>query len=128
MISGVDFILFGTTDLQRARQFYGETLGLEAGPLWGEDDPVGAEFETGTVTIALMDCAKLGIEFTPSSGAIALHVDDFEAARADLESKGVEFRSDVIDSGVCWQVYFADSEGNSLGLHHRYKPPPGATA
>ena len=87
MISGVDFILFGTTDLDRARKFYGETLGLEAGPLWGEDDPVGAEFETGTVTIALMDCAKLGIEFTPSSGAIALHVDDFEAARKPSSSR-----------------------------------------
>ena len=126
VISGVDFILFGTTDLDRAREFYSETLGLEAGKLWGENDPVGAEFETGTVTIALMDCAKLGIEFTPSSGAIALRVEDFEAARAELESKGVEFNGDTIDSGVCLQAYFSDSEGNSLGIHHRYAAPAGA--
>lgn len=47
------------------------------------------------------------------------------AARAELEAKGVAFRGDVIDSGVCHQTFFADPAGNTLGLHHRYAPPAG---
>ena len=53
---------------------------------------------------------------------IALHVDDVAAARAELESKGVEFAADTIDSGVCHMALFADPDGNALMFHHRYAP------
>ena len=39
-----------------------------------------------------------------------------------LEAKGVEFRQDTMDSGVCHMAYFADPDGNALMLHHRYEP------
>jgi predicted enzyme related to lactoylglutathione lyase len=51
---------------------------------------------------------------------LGLHVDDFEAAKTELQSRGVEFVSDVIDSGVCWQAIFRDPDGNALAVHHRY--------
>jgi catechol 2,3-dioxygenase-like lactoylglutathione lyase family enzyme len=60
---------------------------------------------------------------------IALHVDDFEAARDELESRGVEFRGETLDSGVCFQAFFQDPDGNVLGIHHRYAagtPPQAA--
>jgi hypothetical protein len=44
------------------------------------------------------------------------------AARAELESKGVQFDADTIDSGVCHMAFFRDPDGNSLLLHHRYAP------
>ena len=50
---------------------------------------MGAEFETGTVTIALIVTETLGIEFSPHHVPIALHVDDVAASRAELESRGV---------------------------------------
>ena len=53
---------------------------------------------------------------------IALHVDDVAAARAELESRGVTFMGDTIDSGVCHQALFRDPDGNVLDLHHRYAP------
>jgi 4-hydroxyphenylpyruvate dioxygenase-like putative hemolysin len=56
----------------------------------------------------------------PSATAIALHVDDVAAARAELERQGVEFRGQTIDSGVCLQAIFADPDDNILILHHRY--------
>jgi hypothetical protein len=46
------------------------------------------------------------------------------AAREQLEAQGVTFRGDVIDSGVCLQAIFADPDGNTLILHHRYAPEP----
>ena len=53
---------------------------------------------------------------------IALQVDDVKATREKLEAKGVEFRGDILDSGVCHQAFFADPDGNPLNLHHRYAP------
>jgi predicted enzyme related to lactoylglutathione lyase len=81
--------------------------------------PAG-EFETGTVTIALMQVDAFNIDFSPNATPFEFHVDDFEAAKAELESRGVEFVTDTIDSGVCWQAIFQDPDGNSLGIHHRY--------
>ena len=119
-ISGVDFVSLPTQDMARAADFYEHVVGLRRSTSWGRDDPLGIEFENGTVTIALMDVGRLGIPFAPHNAPIAFHVDDFTAARAELESRGVTFDTDTIDSGVCWQAYFRDPDGNSIGIHHRY--------
>jgi catechol 2,3-dioxygenase-like lactoylglutathione lyase family enzyme len=124
IITGVDFVGLPTRDLGAARAFYADVLGLEPGVVWGRDgvDPLGAEFETATVTLALMDVAKLGLEFKAHGSPVTFHVDDFDAARAELESRGVSFLGDVIDSGVCHMTFFMDPDGNMLGIHHRYVP------
>jgi len=124
MVTGVDFVCVGTTDLARARNFYVNVVGLEPSSVWqrAEEPPLGAEFETGGVTLALLDSAQLGIEFVPNAAPIALRVDDVAAAREELESRGVEFEGDTIDSGVCHQAFFRDPDGNALDLHHRYAP------
>ena len=120
LITGVDFVSIPATNLRESMDFYGNVLGLEAGKTWGQEDPLGAEYETSTVTLALIDVARIGIEFGPTTVPIAFQVDDVPAAREQLEAKGVEFVSDLIDSGVCHQAIFKDPAGNSLGLHHRY--------
>jgi len=124
IVTGVDFVSVPTRDLDAAMDFYGNVLGLPRSSLWQRPghDPVGAEFETGTVTIALLACEPLGIEFSPNKVPIALRVDDVAAARAELESRGVTFAADTIDSGVCHQALFRDPDGNSLDLHRRYAP------
>jgi predicted enzyme related to lactoylglutathione lyase len=119
-ITGVDFITVPTQDFDRAQQFYGDVLGLERSKQWG--DMPGREYETGSLTIAVMQSDAFGQQFAPHTHPIALHVDDVEAARAELESKGVEFRGDTMDSGVCHMAIFADPDGNGLMLHHRYAP------
>ncbi len=123
-VTGVDFVNVPTTDLDRARQFYGEVLGLEPSAVYqrGDQPAMGAEFETGTVTIALIDSAAIGREFRPNTLPIAFRVDDIEAARAALEAKGVSFAADTLDSGVCHMAFFEDPDGNALMLHHRYAP------
>jgi catechol 2,3-dioxygenase-like lactoylglutathione lyase family enzyme len=122
LVSGVDFITVSTKDLAAAREFYGEVLGLPCSALWRESDPIGAEYETGSLTIALLDSAAMGLEAHPNNHPIALHVDDVEAARAELESRGVSFIPETVDSGVCHMAYFHDPDGNALMLHHRYAP------
>jgi catechol 2,3-dioxygenase-like lactoylglutathione lyase family enzyme len=124
LVTGTDFLGVATKDYDAAAKFYGEVLGLPFSKRWG-DMPAG-EFETGTLTLALMQSDAFGLEFRPNNHPIALHVDDVAAAQAELESRGVEFQGDIIDSGVCHQVFFRDPDGNVLGLHHRYAPEPQA--
>jgi catechol 2,3-dioxygenase-like lactoylglutathione lyase family enzyme len=119
-VTGVDFVTVFVKDYPAALKFYGETLGLEHSVDY-EKIPAG-EFETGSLTLQVMDAAAIGREFTPSGHPIALHVDDVAAARADLESKGVEFLAETIDSGVCHMAFFADPDGNALMFHNRYAP------
>jgi catechol 2,3-dioxygenase-like lactoylglutathione lyase family enzyme len=120
LVTGVDFIAVPTQDYEKADAFYGDVLGLERSKRWGQM-PAG-EFETGSLTIAVMQSDAFGIEFSPHSHPIAFQVDDVAAARAALEEQGVQFVPDTIDSGVCHMAYFRDPDGNALMLHHRYAP------
>ena len=120
LITGTDFITVATQDFDAASEFYGGVLGLPLSKRWG-DMPAG-EFETGNLTIAVMQSDAFGLEFRANNHPIELRVDDVEAARAELESRGVAFEGDILDSGVCHQTFFADPDGNALALHHRYAP------
>jgi predicted enzyme related to lactoylglutathione lyase len=119
-ITGVDFITVPTRDFEKASEFYGSVLGLRRSKQWGQMP--AQEFETGSLTIAVMQSDAFGIEFQPHTHPIAFHVPDVEAARAELESKGVEFAADTMDSGVCHMAHFRDPDGNVLMFHHRYAP------
>jgi len=119
-ITGVDFVCVPTRNWEQAKDFYGETLGLERSKRWGQMP--ASEFETGSLTIALMQSDAFGLEFEPHSLPIALHVDDVASAREELEAKGVQFGGDTLDSGVCHMAHFRDPDGNVLMLHHRYAP------
>jgi predicted enzyme related to lactoylglutathione lyase len=124
VVTGVDFVSIPTRDVSAAADFYENVLGLERSSAWQRpgEELLGIEFETGTVTIALVAAEKLGIPFQPHKVPIAFQVDDVAAARTELESRGVTFRGEIIDSGVCHQAIFEDPDGNTLDLHHRYAP------
>ena len=121
IVTGVDFVSVPTTDLARSVAFYGETLGLECSVHMPERN--FAEFETGTVTLSVVDPVGMGIgEFARNANHIALHVEDVATARAKLESRGVEFLGETFDTGVCHMAFLADPDGNALMLHSRYAP------
>ena len=126
LITGTDFITVATKNVDTAVGFYGGVLGLPESKRWGQMPAV--EFETGNLTIAVMQSDAFGIEFRANNHPVELRVDDFRAAHAELESRGVEFKGDTIDSGVCCQAFFEDPDGNTLAIHHRYAPgtPPQA--
>jgi predicted enzyme related to lactoylglutathione lyase len=120
-ISGVDFVMVPVSDFGRAQQFYGEVLELECSKRYGSRP--GAEYETGTLTLQVMDPTGFGMQpAKPTENPIALHVDDFDAAKATLEGHGVEVLQ-TMDSGVCHMAFFKDPDGNTFCLHHRYAPP-----
>ena len=127
LVTGTDFLIIGSTDIDRSVKFYDEVLELERGKQWGKLP--AHEYETGNLTIAVVQLDALGQEFKPNTNPLEFRVDDFEEAKSTLESRGVEFRGETIDSGVCYQAFFQDPDGNVLGIHHRYAEgaPPAAS-
>ncbi|HEY2159990.1 MAG TPA: VOC family protein [Solirubrobacteraceae bacterium] len=120
LVSGVDFVTVPTRDIEVAIEFYGTTLGLRRSVYM--PDRHFAEFETGNLTLSVIEPERMGMEFKPSPNPIALHVDDVEGARSTLEERGVIFHGDTFDTSVCHMGFFNDPDGNSLMLHHRYAP------
>jgi len=123
-VTGVDFVSVPTTDLDAATEFYGTVLGLPRSSVYqrGAGAPVGAEFEAGDLTLSVILSETLGIDFRPINVPIALHVEDIEAARAELESRGISFCADTLDTCSCSRAVSAYPACNALMLHHRYAP------
>jgi len=115
-VERTDFVGIPSTDFERSIEFYVGTLGLR------QDDHRTAEFWVGGQCYGFWKPEWAGEEFRPSHTVLALHVDDVAAARAELESRGIAFVGDIIDTSVCHMALFKDPDGNSLMLHHRYKP------
>jgi predicted enzyme related to lactoylglutathione lyase len=115
-VEHVDFVSFLTQDLGRAKEFYSQVLGLEI-ETEGESD---MELRAGQVTLDIFDPSSIGQPFAPSPAGLALRVADVDAARAELEAKGVVFEGDTIETSVCRQAWFKDPDGNALMLHRRY--------
>jgi predicted enzyme related to lactoylglutathione lyase len=120
MISGVDFVMLPTHDLAAAVEFYGRTLGLRRSVHMPERN--FAEFETGNLTLNVLDAERMGLEHHRSENPVALRVEDVAASRARLEAAGVSFEGETFDTGVCHMAFFQDPDGNALMLHHRYAP------
>lgn len=121
LIEKADFVGVPSTDWKRSRAFYVDTLGLRP------DETGDSEFWVGQQCFGIYEPTTFGMEFAPqTTAAIALHVEDIESARAELEQKGVEFDGDTFDTGVCHMAFFRDPDGNALMLHHRYKPRENA--
>ena len=117
MITKLDFVAIPSTDAERSRGFYIDTLGLRP------DAGSRFEFWVGETCCGIWEPARLGMPFAPQkNGHLALHVDDVAAARGELEAKGVEFSGETFDTGVCHMALFTDPDGNDLMLHNRYAP------
>jgi catechol 2,3-dioxygenase-like lactoylglutathione lyase family enzyme len=117
VIEKVDVVGIPSSDGQRSRQFYVETLGLRP------DEHSWNEFWAGDTCFAIWYPAQFGVEYQPQANSIVLlRVEDVAAARAELEAKGVEFVGETFDTGVCHMANFVDPDGNMLTLHRRYAP------
>jgi catechol 2,3-dioxygenase-like lactoylglutathione lyase family enzyme len=117
-VERVDFVSFLTQDIARAKHFYSELLGLEVESEAEHD----IEFRAGQVTLDIFDPSSIGQSFAPSPAGLALRVPDVDAARAELEAKGVQFDGETHETSVCHMAFFRDPDGNVLMLHRRFAP------
>jgi catechol 2,3-dioxygenase-like lactoylglutathione lyase family enzyme len=119
IVERTDFISVPVTDMERATSFYRDTLGLPC-----IDERGFPEFQLGeNVSVYLLQMENLGSTFTaPHTAHVALRVPDVADARSELESRGVAFEAETLDTGVCHMAFFKDPDGNQFMLHRRYAP------
>ena len=121
IVERTDFISVPVTDMERAKRFYAETLGL---PEIEHPQQGFPEYQLGeNVSLYLLQMENIGQTFEgPHTASIALRVPDVAEAQKELEAKGVEFGGEPFDTGVCHMGIFKDPDGNRLMLHRRYAP------
>lgn len=113
-------------DLERAKRFYTNTLGLrleEAAPM-----PRSALLATGNAELELLESPE---RVKSDHTALSFEVDDLEREIQDLESRGVRFEDydmpglktedHIARMNGSRAAWFKDSEGNVLCLHQRSK-------
>ena len=89
-VERTDFISVPVRDMERSKRFYAETLGLPSPNL---DESGWPEFETGNVSLYLMDPTNVGQEFSgPHTAHIALRVPDVAEARGSAGGEGRRVR------------------------------------
>ena len=106
-------------DLDRARKFYEETLGLETKDEWGE----GVTMESGDTLINVYRSEFAG---TNKATALTFEVDDAEKEVGELKDKGVFFehydlpglqrQGDLYVAEGMKTAWFKDPDGNILSL------------
>ena len=100
-VVGIDFVALPTRDLARAMDFYENVLGLRRWSLWQQPGKpaMGAEYEAGPITLALMDCAQFGIDFQPHKLPVAQPV-QIVASSLPVAGAGKQTVMNICQGGV----------------------------
>lgn len=116
MLKKVAFTMYPVLDMERAKTFYKNNLGLvpntiTANGAWVEYDlPEGGCFAITTLAEGVHPSHNAG-------GSIAFEVEDLDKLVAKLKASQVTFKLEVFASPVCRMAVIVDSEGNAITLH-----------
>ncbi len=116
-VNEASFFAYPVTDLARARAFYEGVLGLKVSL-----EPTTVpwmEFDLGNN--ATLGLGAYGDTWKPSAdGAmLALEVDDFDAALAELKAKNIPFSFEGMETPVCHFAIVRDPDGSAVMIHKR---------
>lgn len=102
----------GVTDLDRSIRWYRDMLGFEL--LYRSEDIAWCELKTAVakVNVGLSERQEAG---GPGGATLTFGVTDIEAAKADLDGKGVRQDGDIMDiPGLVRLLTFFDPDDNAL--------------
>ena len=112
--------MIAVRDLDRARKFYEDTLGLETRDEWGGE---GVTLKSGDTTINVYRSEFAG---TNKATALTFDVDDIDSEVRDLKENGIflehydmpglERQGDVYVAQGMKTAWFKDPDGNILSL------------
>ena len=117
-IKAIGFVAIPVINIERARSFYEEVLGLRT-----SDEMMGGkwiEYAVGEDTLAI---ANVSDTWTPSdqgTGA-AFEVEDFDDAIKRLKDRHVRFAAEPFETPCCHMAVVQDPDGNKLMIH-KLKP------
>ena len=114
-VRDIAFTAYAVTDLARSRKFYEEVLGLK--PTLLKEGMPWIEYEIGPATLGIGVSEK----WKPSrdGASIAIEVENFDEAIAELKNKGVEFEMGPLETPVCHMAVLRDPDGSKICIHRR---------
>ncbi len=113
---GTHHVALLTENFAKMEAFYTQILGFPITRRW---DDVGNIFiDIGTTTIELCNRKNMQSQVTNQYGFhhLALHVDDVDAAYAELGKAGIKFNGEPKNFQDVRIVFFNDPDGNLLEL------------
>jgi len=115
MISAIQQVAVNVKDVERAKAFYRDKLGLRH---LFDGGPKLTFFDCGGVRLLVGIAEK---EFDHPSSVLYYRVDDIRAAHRELAAKGVKFRDEPhlvarLPDREIWMAFFEDGEGNTLAI------------
>ena len=117
-IKAIGFVAIPVTDINRARSFYEEVLGLKASDEMMQGRWI--EYDVGDDTLAITNVSDT---WTPSDQgtAAALEVENFGDAIKQLKDRHVRFAAEPFETPCCHMAVIQDPDGNKLMIH-KLKP------
>lgn len=116
MFKGINVVSITVPDLDAARSFYGDKLGLGA-PLYDIPEIAWIEFSTGAASGNLAITLPENGVFEPSHHTtLVLNVDDCAEAVATLRAKGIECGDPTPVPGMVTFAHVFDPFGNRLQI------------
>lgn len=117
-IKAIGFVAIPVTDINRARSFYEEVLGLKTSDEMMQGRWI--EYDVGDDTLAI---ANVSDTWTPSDQGTgtALEVEDFDDAIKRLKDRHVRFAAEPFETPCCHMAVIQDPDGNKLMIH-KLKP------
>ena len=123
MITAIHQVAVNVKDVDRARTFYRDKLGLRH---LFDGGPKLAFFDCGGVRLMLGTPERP--EFDHPASILYFRVDDIRATHRDMVARGMKFVDEPhivakLPDREVWVTAFEDGEGNTLALMS--EPPPG---
>ena len=116
MLSGVAVVWMPVQDIERAKNFYGNTLGLSI----TKEDGNWAEVDANGLTIGLNGREPAGAQSEGGPVVTFQPQSSLEDTISELQNQGVEVPAGISEHPWGRVATFKDSEGNDVQL---YEPP-----
>ncbi len=115
LFQGINVVSIAVPDLDRAREFYGVTLGL-GDPVFDLPEAGWIEFETGSGAGNLAVTLADGDSKPGTGTTVVLNTADCAAACVELRARGVQCDDPVVFPGYVTFSSFYDPFGNRLQM------------
>jgi predicted enzyme related to lactoylglutathione lyase len=112
-VKGVAFVCYQVSDVERARRFYEDVLGLKVALEYeGAPGKWWIEYDVGGATFAIRNFGELDGKVVR-----ALEVSDINAAFAALEAEKVTMTETLKEFPRCRSFMLKDPDGNEIMIH-----------
>jgi len=119
-LQSMDVVFYFVTDWDRAKKFYGETLGLRE--VYSTDEGGWAEYDTNTPVRLAIHRTQPGQSVTKGGATAIFTVANADEAKADLEKRGVNFDGKIREiPGIMRLGTFLDPDGNKIQIYQDLK-------